>query len=195
MVGVAHPTISLTMKNLSYFILFAAMLVCSQAIAQNTKPSPESLQKLFEVTEVRSMLPKIQQQADSMMKNLMQEITAKESFTPDQQKALEAFREKISTIEKEELSWEAIEPRLSEIYANALSQEDVDGIIAFYESAAGRAYIKKMPAIMGQSMRVMQKMMVSMMEKIEAAGRELNQELDQLDKQAALPATMHSLSN
>lgn len=182
------------MKNLTSFILLITALICSPAIAQDTQPSPTSLQKLFEVAEVRSMLPQIRNQVDGMMKNLLQDIAPKESFTPEQQKALEAFREKISAIEKEELSWQAIEPRITEIYANTLSQEEVDGIIAFYQSPAGRAYIKKMPAIMGQTMMTLQKTMVGIMEKIQAAGQELDRELQHTDEEQAFPV-MHSHSN
>jgi len=173
------------MKNLvKSFVLFAVCLfvTSTSAFAQDSKPTQESLNKLFEITDVRGMIPKVQEQMDGMMHNMIQEMLKGKSVTPEQQKALDVFRMKVVKIQKDELDWETLEPKISEIYANTLSQEDVDGITAFYQSPAGQSYMKKMPALIQQTMLVLQSSMVPMLKKIEAAGAELKQDLQRIDQ-------------
>ncbi|PRC94427.1 DUF2059 domain-containing protein [Solimicrobium silvestre] len=165
------------MKKLFGFIAALTLLASSQVFAQTTKPTQESLQKLFEITEVSSMIPKLQSQLEAAVNHLVQEAMKGKTITPDQQKALDAFRAKIIKIQNDEISWNAMEPRIAEIYGNTLSQADVDGMIAFYQSPAGISFSKKMPEIMQQTMNMMQKMMGPLMEKMGAAQAELAQDL------------------
>jgi len=80
------------------------------------------------------------------------------------------------------LNWESLEPKIFEIYSDTLSQDDVDGITAFYQSPAGQSYMKKMPALLQQTMLVMQTSMVPMLKKIDTAGNELKQDLQRIDQ-------------
>jgi len=170
------------MKNMIKFAVLLAMFASSAVFAQTGKPTQESLNKLFELTEVRAMLPNLQLQMDGMMNNMMQDMLKGKSVTPEQQKALDAFRAKVLKIQKDEINWESLQPKISEIYQNSLSQEDVDGIIAFYQTPAGQSFIKKMPQVMQQTMQMMQTMMVPMMKKIEAAGVELKLDLQRIEQ-------------
>ena len=157
-----------------------ASLISASAVAQTTKPTKESLEKLFELTEVHAMIPQMQSQLDSMMNTMSQEMLKGKNITPEQQKALDTFRAKVVKIGRDEISWDVIQPRIYEIYSSTLSQSDVDGMIAFYQSPAGQSFIKKMPQIMNQTMVMMQKTSVPLMKKIEAAGNEFQQDMQRL---------------
>ncbi|MET3109227.1 hypothetical protein AAKU67_001881 [Oxalobacteraceae bacterium GrIS 2.11] len=170
------------MKNIVKFLAVFALFASTQVFAQTARPTQESLNKLFEVTHLQAMLPRVQAQMDSMMNNMMQDSLKGKSITPEQQKALDAFRAKVIKIQKDEMNWEALEPRISEIYQNTLSQADVDGITAFYQSPAGQSYVKKMPEISQQTMTMMQSMMGPILKKIEAAGTELKLDLQRIDQ-------------
>jgi hypothetical protein len=65
-----------------------------------------------------------------------------------------------------------IAPPLRQIYQESFTQEEIDGLIAFYESPAGVAFVEKMPFAMQKSMSIMQSRMAPMMEKIKAAMKE-----------------------
>ena len=170
------------MKNFIKIIALLALCVSSSVFAQAGKPTQESLNKLFELTGVRTMLPSLQEQMDGMMNNMMREMLKGKSVTPEQQKAMDAFRAKVLKIQKDEINWETLQPRISEIYQNTLSQEDVDGIIAFYQTPAGQSFIKKMPQVTLQTMQMMQGIMMPVMKKIEAAGVELKLDLQRIDQ-------------
>jgi len=169
----------LIMKNIAKIFALFLLVTSSTAFAQSTKPTQASLNKLFEITDVRGMIPKVQAQMDGMMNNMIQDMLKGKSVTPEQQKALDVFRMKVVKIQKDELNRES---KIFEIYSDTLSQDDVDGITAFYQSPAGQSYMKKMPALLQQTMLVMQTSMVPMLKKIDTAGNELKQDLQRIDQ-------------
>jgi len=170
------------MKNILKTVLLVTLLAGGSVYAQSSKPTQESLNKLFELTEVNNMIPQLQNQMDGMMNNMMQDMLKGKTVTPEQQKALDVFRGKVMKIQKDEINWEVMQPQISEIYQNTLTQEDVDGITAFYQSPSGRAFVKKMPQVIQQTMMMMQTVMVPMMKKIDAAGLELKLDLQRIDQ-------------
>jgi uncharacterized protein len=48
---------------------------------------------------------------------------------------------------------------LAKVYTDTYTEEEIDGILAFYKSPAGKAFIQKMPEVMQRSMPVMMQMM------------------------------------
>jgi hypothetical protein len=79
---------------------------------------------------------------------------------------------------REEMSWEKLEPMYYEIYQKALTQDEVDGMVAFYKTKAGQALVKKMPGLMQEVMTSVQaKLGGPMMSKVQAIAQELEEEL------------------
>jgi len=60
-------------------------------------------------------------------------------------------------------------PLYIQIYQETFTQEEIDGLIAFYKSPAGVAFVDKMPVVMQRSMSIMQSRIAPMMEKMKAA--------------------------
>lgn len=58
----------------------------------------------------------------------------------------------------------------------AFSQEEIDGLIAFYESSVGRAYIAKMPVAMAKTMAMSQQQMQSLMPRLKPIAGEARPE-------------------
>jgi uncharacterized protein len=57
---------------------------------------------------------------------------------------------------REEMTWDKLRPVYVQIYQESFTQEEIDGLIAFYESPAGFAFVEKMPFVMQKSMSIMQ---------------------------------------
>jgi uncharacterized protein len=70
---------------------------------------------------------------------------------------------------REELSWAVMRPGMAQIYRETLTQEEVNGLIAFYRTPAGQALITKMPQIMQRSMVYTQSRMATVSPRIQAA--------------------------
>jgi len=71
-----------------------------------------------------------------------------------------------------ELSWDKMKEDYITLYADTFTEEELKGIIAFYKSPAGQAFIKKQPELMKRSMEMSQKAMLQIMPKILAMTKE-----------------------
>lgn len=144
-------------------------------------PSVESLDRLIKVTESEQLLASMQPQLDAMINRSIQSALKGRTPTAAQQQALDRYAQRVRTILDEELAWPQLRERMLRIYADALTQEEVDGMLAFYATPAGQAVIKKMPRLMQTLMADMQQRMTPMIGKVEQASRELARELREAD--------------
>ena len=117
--------------------------------------------------ESRKLLDSVMGQLDSTMRTSMQQALAGQKVTPKQQQVMDQMRVKMVAMFKNELRWETLEPELIVVYEKSFSQDEIDGMIKFYKSKAGRAVIAKMPIVMQNTMGLMQQKMASLMPKIQ----------------------------
>ena len=70
--------------------------------------------------------------------------------TPEQKAAAEKVSQKI--IENTKIISEKMRPLFVQIYSEVYSDDEIDAMLAFYESATGRAMVAKQPLIMSKVM-------------------------------------------
>jgi uncharacterized protein len=115
----------------------------------------------------------------------MQNATRGQTVTPERQAILDRMTAKMSAVASDMLNWDALLPICLRTYRDSFSQDEIDGVNKFYKSAAGQAYVKKLPLVMQNVMREMQGVMKPAQEKMMAIQRETMQELKDLqDKDA-----------
>lgn len=105
------------------------------------------------------------------MENLTQQAIAQatrgQQVPPNVQKDIDQRRGEMVAMMKDLLDWKKLEPMYVRIYQKTFTQQEVDGMIAFYKSPAGHAVISKMPAAMQTTIDEMQAMMGPVMEKLQ----------------------------
>ena len=155
---------------------------CLSTATYAAPPTPESVDKLLKLMQMEKMLDAVRPQIDSIMKSSMEQATQGKTASPEEQKILDNFRAKAVAITQNELTMEKMKPMYVDIYTKNFTQSDIDGLIAFYESPAGKAYIEKMPAVMQSLMADMPKRLNPMMQEIQKAAAEMKKELADLKK-------------
>lgn len=153
------------MLKVKLFLLILFIL-CGSAFGADTKPSDQSIKELMRVADSRNMLDSMMGQYDTVIKNSMQQALEGEPITPEQQKQLDDMLTEITLAFKQEMNWEKLEPLFVKIYQNSFSQQEVDGMLAFYKSPAGQAVIHKMPLVLQNTMTEMQKLMGPSLQKV-----------------------------
>ena len=83
-----------------------------------------------------------------------------------------AQTDKMMDMISKELSWDNLKQDYINLYAETFSAEELKGIVAFYQSAAGQAFTKKQPELMKKSMALSQKMMMQIIPKMTAMSKE-----------------------
>ncbi len=154
-----------------YLFAIVLSLCCSQS-AQAAGPTPESVERLLELTDSQKTVATLQQQVSGMMKPMFDQMIGARELNAEQRRRAEAFaaayQAKAMPLLLEEMSWERMKALSVQIYSQTFTQEEIDGLIAFYDSPAGRAFVVKLPLVLQQSMASTQQRMGQMMQRMQA---------------------------
>lgn len=147
-------------------------LLLSPLVALAAPASNESIERFLKITEAEKNLEAAQQYSEEMMQQAVREQNQRRMLSPDVQNKMREAMQKSAQAMREEMSWANMKPLMVRIYADSFTQEELDGLIAFYESPAGRAFTRKMPVVMEKSMMLMQERIGPKMQRMEAKMRE-----------------------
>jgi uncharacterized protein len=176
--------------KIRHLVICACLLATAPAFANDGPPSDASIQQLLDLTNVRQLLDSMKGQVDTLMATAVRSAQQGQPLTPERQAVIDRMKSKMAGVVSEVLSWETLEPIYVRTYRASLTQDELDGMIAFYSSAAGQAFIKKMPLIMQNVMGEMQGVMKPMQQKMAEIQQQAIQELKNLNAQPA-PAAAH----
>lgn len=175
--------------------LLAGFLVFGSAAAATTAsqpPSAASIQELLQVTQSHKMLDAMKARMDGMMRQASEQALAGQPADAGEQKIMDAQMAKLSTLMKNQLSWDSLEPMYVDIYRQSFTQKEVDDMIAFYKSPSGQSMVAKMPAVMGQVMQTMQGKMATLAPQLRQISEDTASQLKAYEaskQSAAAPAT------
>ncbi len=107
-------------------------------------------EELLQLTQSDQMLKTM----EPMMKGMLAQ--AGKDMTAEQRAKAGDLQEKMLTLVAANLN--KAKPALAKVYTDTYTEDELDGILAFYKSPAGKAFIQKMPEVMQRSMPVMMQM-------------------------------------
>jgi uncharacterized protein len=161
-------------------VLVCILISAGAAAANNAPASDASIREMLELTNAQQMIAGMKGQMSAMMNTAMQNAAKGQSTTPERQAILDRMSAKMSAVISDMLNWDQLLPIYLRTYRDSFSQDEIDGVIKFYKSAAGQAYVKKLPLVMQNVMREMQGFLQPVQEKMIAIQRESMQELKNL---------------
>lgn len=155
-------------------ILMAALLVAAlPTFAQTQAPAPAdapasdaTIRELIEVTNARDLLNGSMNQVDALMEKAMKDALEGKKVNAEQDRIIAEFRGKVVELLRTELSWEKMEATYYRMYRETFTQSELDGMLAFYKTDAGKALIAKMPRMMQSLMQEMMSLMQGLMPKV-----------------------------
>jgi hypothetical protein len=151
-------------------LLKLAIAFCALAtslVAADTKPSDASVKELLQLSDSPKMLELAKGQLATMAGGPVQQALQGKSLTPELRKIAEAGNAKTVAALNDGVKWEVFEPTFVEIYQSMLTQEEVDGIVAFYQTPAGKAMVQKLPALMQASGQRVQQHLGPVMQQVQ----------------------------
>jgi hypothetical protein len=148
-------------------IAFAADNASPTSPAPSNPPSEASVKQLLEVAQARKLIDSVMAQMDNLMQQSIAQATQGQKIPPKVQKDIDTRRGEMIAMMKELLDWTKLEPMYLRVYQKTFSQQEVDGMIAFYKTPAGQAVIGKMPAVMQNTIEEMQQLMGPVMQKMQ----------------------------
>ncbi len=158
-------------------VLLAAAAVAAGP-ARAASPSPESVEKLLVLAKVDKVRDTLIEQLNRVIDQSFQQALQGRPASAEQQKALDALHRQTTEAVEKQLSWPAIKEIYGQAYADNFTQEEVDGLIAFYSSPAGRAFADKQPLVAKKTSTLMQGRMIALMGQVQSALADLLQSLE-----------------
>jgi len=171
------------MKILS--VAWLAALALHPALAAETKPSEQSINLLFEVMHTSQLLDTYAAQVDAAMRASLRQGPEWTQLNTEQQQILDDMSAELTSLIKQEISWDSVRPLMVEVYRDTFSAHEVDEMVKFYQSPAGQAVISKLPGAMAQAMHAMQQRVGSLAPKLTQLHRETLAALKRAQHRAA----------
>jgi hypothetical protein len=109
------------------------------AAAQQPRSKQAKIERILEITNPEAVVAEVVAQVDGMMKQIQPNPTAQQ--TARRREALD----KIAKVAKERM--QKIRPELVKAYTETFTDDEIDGMLAFYETPAGKATVTKIPAL------------------------------------------------
>lgn len=113
---------------------------------------------------------------EEVMRQALSQASQGTPLSAEQQRVMDAVPGKFLLAIKEETNWTKMKPAYVQLYRETFEQEEIDGLIAFYTSPTGQAFIKKMPIVMQKSIALSQAQMQLLFPKMEAVIKEAMRE-------------------
>ena len=156
-------------------IVLAASLLSGPALHAG---DPAKAAEILRSAKIEDLVKKSMTMVREQVKSgVVQQMTGIE-MPPDQAKMLDSYIDRMMTTVTSMLDWETLKPIYVKLYAEAFSDAEMDGIIAFYKSPAGSAMVDKTPGLM-------QKANDAMQERMKAIGPEMQKIMQELKEKAA----------
>jgi uncharacterized protein len=166
----------------SHFALSLAVALWSGgvAFANDAPPSDESLREMFKLAHTEETMNGMKPQLDAIITSSMREVSQGQEITPERQAIMDRMRDKLVAAYNETFSFQPLHLLLIRVYQATFTQDEVDGLIAFYKTPAGQALVNKSPLMAQNMMSEMQAVMRPLVQRIGQIKREADQEIKAL---------------
>jgi hypothetical protein len=144
-------------------VVLLALLLCLPLSARADEASKRV--KVHEMFLLLHMDKRVDQLMDLMMKQVSSnsEKMFGKDLTPEEKAKLSHFQEQVFNLVETQVSWKALEPQYTDLYAQTYTEDELDAILAFYKSPAGVSMIAKTPELTTRSMELSQARMTTLM--------------------------------
>ncbi len=147
-------------------LVAAALVLLACSAAARAAASPESVDRLLQVMKVQSQLETVYSQVLPGVQNAMRQSLGPQVNPAEADQLFNVVMPRVNAVLRDELAWAKLKPGFAAIYAETFTQQEVDGLIAFYEGPIGKALVAKTPQLTQRSFALMQQRMGPVMQKV-----------------------------
>jgi len=139
-------------------ILIVLSLGCCSARADDASKRAKA-EQLFMLLHMDRMMDQLMVGVKNQVQQIVQSMPTADDATPEQKKQIVDFQQRVLGLVNDKLGWKALEPDFISLYASTYTEEELDGILAFYRSPIGQTMIEKTPELTAKSTEITQQKM------------------------------------
>jgi len=113
------------------------------------------IEEMLTLEKMDSMMQKMADQARARNKDVVKNVLAGRPMTDIDRRILEENLSKMNALVSDQINWQKLKPAYIDLYAAAYSEEEIDGILAFYKSPVGQVMLAKDPELTAKFGEVM----------------------------------------
>ncbi len=133
----------------------------------------ESVEELMDLMDMDSMVDSLH----SQMEPIAQDMAEGLGMGPSEHKYFDRFMTRYIALMQEEMSWGKIKNPMIDIYQKNFTEKEIQDMVLFYKSETGKSVIRKMPAVLKDSVGVSQAILKNVYPKLQALSEEMKQEM------------------
>jgi uncharacterized protein len=170
-------------------LLFACFVVLAPAAHADQASKLAKAREYFALTHADELSRQVVDQVLSRADQSLIEELAGQTLTPKQQEIKDSLLKRLRTVLEGSVGFAALEPEYAKLIADTYSEEELDQLVAFYGSPAGRALVAKTPELLKQTNALVQERLQSAMPELQKAMKEAS---EQIVGGAPAPANPHN---
>jgi hypothetical protein len=133
-------------------IVFATVFLLALPLAHADEASKRAkIEEMFTVLKMDAMLKQMMAQGMAQGEQAAKSIFGEQPTTDADKKIKEEYLTKLNAAVSDALSWQRLKPAYIDLYADAYTEEEIDGILSFYKSPVGQSLLAKSPELMAKS--------------------------------------------
>ena len=176
------------MHRLRTRVLIITILCLAPSLAYcNDGSKSAKVEELFRLMKADDLLKQTMKAVMEQIKSGMLQEFLGIKLPPDIEKEVADFQDKTAAMISDAMSWDKLEPEYAKLYLEAYSEEELDGIIAFYKTPAGQAMVAKSPSVIAKSSAIAQQKLMSVAPQVQKEladfSEKIKAELKDKDKQ------------
>lgn len=148
-------------------IIGVALLWCASPVRADEASKAAKAAELLQLSQGDQMMKMM----EPMMKGMIAQ--ADKDMPAEQRAKVGEMQEKIMALIVASIN--KSRPALVKVYTDTYTEEEIDGILAFYKSPPGKAFLQKMPEVMQRSMPVMMQVMSDLQPQIRTMMEEIKE--------------------
>ena len=170
------------MKTRQSLLGAGALALAFTGHADAAPASRASLESLFQLIHVDSMIDNVYASMQKMMTQTFAQDAQQRGASPARQRIEAKAMEDSMALVRKEYNWSVMEPEMLDAYQKTFSEEEVTAMINFYASPAGQAAINKMPQLTQAMMASTQAHMQALLPQIRAISEKARADAEAADK-------------
>jgi uncharacterized protein len=145
------------------FWVVCAVLATSFLSARAEDSSKRArVQELFAVMHISQMTDAIVASVRKQMDTSVRSMPGMEHATPEQSRLLNEYEGKVLAMVNDTVSWKVLEPQMADLYAATYSDDEINGLLAFYKGPVGQALLAKTPELTQKSLEISQSRLLAL---------------------------------
>ena len=150
------------MKRSALFLALAFCLTLPLAARADEASRRAKAEEMVTLLHMDTLMKQMMDAMEKQVSTSVRQMAPGNNLTPQQQAKLDEYNKKVFALIESQMGWKAIEPDILDLYAKTFTDEELDGILAFYKSPAGISMVEKLPGLTTQAMQLTQSRMVAL---------------------------------